>query len=140
MHLTDDPTLPTGRWLLVVNPTAGAGRALAACEGVVEALRTHGLEPEVYVSPDIDAAEEAAAACGPDDVVVSLGGDGLHGRIAAGTMRGGALFAPCPQAAATTTSGPSDFPSTRSRRPDTSAPRGSGASIWGTSTANPSSA
>jgi YegS/Rv2252/BmrU family lipid kinase len=79
------------RLQLVVNPTAGRGRAATLLPGVQRALADH----DVVVSPTrslahADELTEAAVADGR--VVVAMGGDGIVGRVA-GTVaeRGGVM-------------------------------------------------
>lgn len=84
------------RALLIVNPAAAGGRAPARVPAVRDTLLSLGWDVEVVSTRDGDHAEEAAAQAGPDVVVCSLSGDGNHGRVAAGAVRGGALFAPLP--------------------------------------------
>lgn len=82
--------------VLVVNPTAGAGRALAARQAVMDALRANGWVVRPTVSRDANDAVRIAAEAAPDDVVVSLGGDGMHALVARGVAAGGACLAPLP--------------------------------------------
>jgi YegS/Rv2252/BmrU family lipid kinase len=75
---------------LIVNPTAGAGRA-AKLLGAVEAeLRGRGLRFRVVRTTSMDHARECsreAAAAG--EIVAAMGGDGLTGAVA-GELRDGA--------------------------------------------------
>lgn len=79
--------------VLIVNPTAGGGRATRATTGVVGELRDQGWLVEVAHSTDIENAEQIASdAAGAGVVVISLGGDGLAGRMAgAVAAHGGTL-------------------------------------------------
>jgi YegS/Rv2252/BmrU family lipid kinase len=73
---------------LIVNPSAGGGRAGATLPVVTARLREHGLEYEVDTVPTLAQARELAArvACA-GDVAVAFGGDGLVGAVAGG-LRG----------------------------------------------------
>ncbi|MCH8613280.1 diacylglycerol/lipid kinase family protein [Arsenicicoccus dermatophilus] len=93
--MTEDPPAPR-RAVLVVNPVAGRGRALRLSAPVADVLRGHGWSVQVVVSRDEDHATATAAAAGADQVVVSLGGDGLHRLLALGCLDGGAALAPLP--------------------------------------------
>ncbi|GAA6526292.1 diacylglycerol kinase family protein [Intrasporangium sp. DVR] len=84
------------RTILVVSPVSGGGRALRASRHVHDILVAQGRSPELVVTDSGDHAESVAAEAGPSDLVVSLGGDGLHARVVAGAVRGGAVLAPLP--------------------------------------------
>ena len=76
---------------LIVNPTAGAGRA-AKLLGAVEAeLRGMGLRFRVERTTSMEHARElrAAARPPPGEIVAAMGGDGLTGAVA-GELRDGA--------------------------------------------------
>ncbi|MCW2545142.1 MAG: diacylglycerol kinase catalytic region [Frankiales bacterium] len=83
------------RLQLVVNPSAGGGRATKVLPSVSRALAEHDL----VVSPttSLEHADELVAAAVADDrVVVAMGGDGIVGRVA-GTVAGlGGLMAVVP--------------------------------------------
>jgi YegS/Rv2252/BmrU family lipid kinase len=69
--------------LLIVNPSAGGGRAGNALPDVQDALRRHGLEHRVETTRDLDHARElAGAAVAAGDTAVAFGGDGLVGAVA----------------------------------------------------------
>lgn len=70
---------------MVVNPTAGKGRAASAGEGVLAGLRRAGHDVVDLSGPDADAALAGARAAvdgsggpaGPVDALVVVGGDGM---------------------------------------------------------------
>ncbi|HEV2753335.1 MAG TPA: diacylglycerol kinase family protein [Solirubrobacteraceae bacterium] len=73
---------------LLVNPSAGGGRAAALLPRAEAALRGHGLEVRAFRAGDIDHARSLAdQAAQAQDAVVTLGGDGLVGCVA-GVLRG----------------------------------------------------
>jgi YegS/Rv2252/BmrU family lipid kinase len=68
---------------LVVNPSAGGGRALRALPAVEARLRALGLEVETTATRDLDHARALAVTAARDGrLVVTLGGDGLLGSVA----------------------------------------------------------
>jgi YegS/Rv2252/BmrU family lipid kinase len=68
---------------LIVNPSAGGGRAGRALPAVQEELERLGLVHRVELTRDLGhAAELARAACGEGAVAVAFGGDGLVGAVA----------------------------------------------------------
>jgi YegS/Rv2252/BmrU family lipid kinase len=68
---------------LIVNPSAGGGRAGKALEGVQAALRGHGLEHHVERTRSLEHARELArSAAANGETAVALGGDGLVGAVA----------------------------------------------------------
>ena len=75
---------------LIVNPTAGAGRA-AKLLGAVEAeLRGRGLRFRVVRTTSMEHARECArAAAAAGEIAAAMGGDGLTGAVA-GELRDGA--------------------------------------------------
>ncbi|HYF28382.1 MAG TPA: diacylglycerol kinase family protein [Baekduia sp.] len=79
---------PLRRIRLIVNPSAGGGRAAKALPGVEDALRGHGLQvrtdPTRSLEHAVDLAREAAAA---GEVAVTLSGDGLIGAVAGALRR-----------------------------------------------------
>ena len=81
---------------LVVNPTAGGGRAERLRTPVLDALRSTGWDVTEVVPGSAAEATALAAAAGPDDLFATLGGDGLLGAVASGAMESGALVAPLP--------------------------------------------
>jgi YegS/Rv2252/BmrU family lipid kinase len=77
------------RLALIVNPSAGGGRAGRALPAVEAALRERGLDHHVERTQSLEHARElthAAAAAG--DAAVAFGGDGLIGAVA-GALHGG---------------------------------------------------
>jgi YegS/Rv2252/BmrU family lipid kinase len=74
---------------LIVNPSAGAGRAARLLPGVEAALRSHGLAFRVDRTTSIEHARELArAARDAGAVAAAMGGDGLAGAVA-GELQGG---------------------------------------------------
>ncbi len=69
--------------LLVVNPAAGGGRAAKVAPKVEAALRADGCQLRTEFTRELaDADVLAASALDRGETVVSLGGDGLVGRLA----------------------------------------------------------
>jgi diacylglycerol kinase (ATP) len=68
---------------LIVNPTAGNGRAKAVLPQVTSALTAAGVAHRVTESASLAHARELAAeAAERDEVVVAVGGDGMAGALA----------------------------------------------------------
>jgi YegS/Rv2252/BmrU family lipid kinase len=75
------------RVALIVNPSAGGGRALRALPLVQERLRALGVEARTERTRGLEHARELArAAVAADEVPVTLSGDGLIGAVA-GALR-----------------------------------------------------
>jgi YegS/Rv2252/BmrU family lipid kinase len=75
---------------LIVNPHAGAGRALRLLPSVETALRGQGRRFRVERTTSMEHARELAReACAAGEIVAAMGGDGLTGAIA-GELRDGA--------------------------------------------------
>ncbi|MDX6197776.1 MAG: hypothetical protein QOJ79_927 [Actinomycetota bacterium] len=71
------------RLQLIVNPTAGRGRARKLLPGVEAALRAGGHDLVVTPTRSLEHADELTAAALADDrVAVAMGGDGIVGRVA----------------------------------------------------------
>jgi YegS/Rv2252/BmrU family lipid kinase len=82
-----DPVGLTRAVALVVNPSAGGGRAARALPLVQERLRALGLDVETAATRDLAHARELAAEAARNGrVVAALGGDGLLGCVA-GALR-----------------------------------------------------
>lgn len=81
---------------LVVNPAARKGATLRMIDPVTDILRAHGWRVDVVVTRSADHASQVAADANVDDLLVTLGGDGLYGRVAAGAVVSGCLMAPLP--------------------------------------------
>ncbi len=78
------------RLCLIVNPSAGGGRAAKALPAVEAALRARGPAPRVELTTSLDHAGALARdAAERGEVAVAFGGDGLAGRVAH-ELRGGA--------------------------------------------------
>jgi YegS/Rv2252/BmrU family lipid kinase len=76
---------------VIVNPSAGGGRAARELPAVQGALKTLGLEHHVERTQSIDHARElATAAAAAGEVAVAFGGDGLIGAVAGALARAGA--------------------------------------------------
>lgn len=82
--------------VLVANPTAGGGRAAALQPAVLDALRAGGWAVRSVTSRDGADAARIAAEADPDELVVSLGGDGMHALVASGVATSGACLAALP--------------------------------------------
>ena len=68
---------------LIVNPSAGAGRAARALPAVEAALRSHGVSFRVDRTTSIDHARALAReASGAGEIAAAMGGDGLTGAVA----------------------------------------------------------
>ncbi|HST54850.1 MAG TPA: diacylglycerol kinase family protein [Solirubrobacteraceae bacterium] len=68
---------------LIVNPTAGGGRALRAAPAVEHALRAHGLQLRRVDTRDLEhAREQALGAAHAGETVIALSGDGMVGALA----------------------------------------------------------
>lgn len=98
LALTPPPAeVDRGRLRVIVNPSAGRGRAGQLLPGVEAALRGWAAEVEVSATRDIEHADTLAAEAAADgQVAVALGGDGLVGRVAGATARAGGLLAVLP--------------------------------------------
>jgi YegS/Rv2252/BmrU family lipid kinase len=73
---------------LIVNPSAGGGRAARLLPGVEGALRSHGIAFRVDRTESIEHARELArAARDAGELAAAMGGDGLAGAVA-GELRG----------------------------------------------------
>ena len=71
------------RVALLVNPTAGGGRAAQALPLVEAELRRLGVEARTEATRSIEHARDLALAAAQDDrIVVTLSGDGLVGAVA----------------------------------------------------------
>src|SRR3954453_24131001 len=64
---------------LLVNPTAGKGRAARGGADVVERLRDRGIDVAILVGSDVEHAKSLTRTAIDDgvDAVVALGGDGM---------------------------------------------------------------
>ena len=76
-------TSPSRSAALIVNPSAGGGRAGRVLELVQQALSEHGLGYHVERTQSLGHARELAlAAAGAGEIAAALGGDGLIGAVA----------------------------------------------------------
>jgi diacylglycerol kinase (ATP) len=78
---------------LIVNPTAGGGRATQVLPPATAALDRAGADYEVRESASLAHAEQLAeAAAAQGRVIVAVGGDGMAGALAAAASRLGSPF------------------------------------------------
>jgi len=78
---------------LIVNPTAGNGRARLYLPRAVSALASAGAEHRVAESQSLGHARDLAAeAAGRGDAVVAVGGDGMAGALAGVAAAAGASY------------------------------------------------
>jgi YegS/Rv2252/BmrU family lipid kinase len=76
------------RVVVITNPSAGGGRALAALPAIERELRERGVTARVVRTADIaDARALAREAAATGEVAAALGGDGIVGAVADG-LRG----------------------------------------------------
>ena len=76
------------RFLLLVNPAAGAGRASALVPRIETAMADSGLEYRTVMTTGIEhGCEQAAAAAAAGEIPVVVSGDGLIGQVG-GTLAG----------------------------------------------------
>jgi YegS/Rv2252/BmrU family lipid kinase len=68
---------------LIVNPSAGGGKAGRVLADVIGALKAHGLQVRSELTRDLEHARELAlVAAGAGETVVCLSGDGMVGAVA----------------------------------------------------------
>jgi diacylglycerol kinase family enzyme len=73
------------RVCLIVNPTAGGGRAGRTTSTVAGALRAHGMDLRTVIAAQRQQVSELSSeAAGAGETVVTLGGDGMIGAAADG--------------------------------------------------------
>ncbi len=83
--------------LLIVNPSAGGGRARRALPAVQEALTARGLEHRTAQTRSLDhAGELAREATAAGEAAVAFGGDGLVGAVAGALSECGGLLGVLP--------------------------------------------
>lgn len=80
--------------LLLVNPSAGRGRAQRLQPHAAEALRREGFAVSTVVTAGLGEATERARRAVPGSVIAALGGDGFLGAVAAGSLQSGAILLP----------------------------------------------
>jgi YegS/Rv2252/BmrU family lipid kinase len=79
------------RHLVLVNPSAGGGRARDLLPGLESALRERGLAYRLVMTTSLDhGVEEARAAAAEGEVPVVMSGDGLIGQIGGAVAGSGA--------------------------------------------------
>src|SRR3954449_6797376 len=82
---------------LIVNPHAGAGRALKLLPGVEAELRAQGRVFRVERTTSMEhAGELAREACERGEIVAAMGGDGITGAVAGELRDGKGLLAVLP--------------------------------------------
>ncbi len=92
-----DAVVEPGRLTVVVNPSAGRGRAMRLLDGVSTALAGWAADVRVTPTRDLDHARALAAeATAGGRVVVALGGDGLAGAVAGAVADAGGVLAVLP--------------------------------------------
>jgi len=85
------------RLQLVVNPSAGGGRAAKLLPGVEAALRGAGHDLVVTPTRSLEHADELTGAAVADGrVAVAMGGDGIVGRVAGVVARTGGVMGVLP--------------------------------------------
>jgi YegS/Rv2252/BmrU family lipid kinase len=85
------------RLQLIVNPSAGRGRARRLMPDVEAALRAAGHDLVVAPTRSLEHADELAAAAVADDrVAVAMGGDGVIGRVAGAVAAAGGVLGVIP--------------------------------------------
>jgi YegS/Rv2252/BmrU family lipid kinase len=68
--------------LLLVNPSAGAGRAMKRLPAIEAAMRSHGLRYRVVMTGSVaHGCEQALKGAAAGEVVVVVSGDGLIGKV-----------------------------------------------------------
>lgn len=85
------------RLQLIVNPSAGRGRARKLLPDVEAALRGAGHDLVVTPTRSLEHADELVGAAMADDrVAVAMGGDGIVGRVAGGVADAGGVMGVLP--------------------------------------------
>jgi YegS/Rv2252/BmrU family lipid kinase len=91
------PVAPDRRAVVLCNPSAGGGRGRRRLPDVEHRLRELGLPHRTVATRDLGhALDVAARACETGDVVATMGGDGLTGRVADVVSRHGGTLAVLP--------------------------------------------
>lgn len=84
------------RAVLVANPASHGGRCADEIPIVTDYLRAMDIDFTVRVTSCLQDGYDFAAAAGPDEAVLSLGGDGIHAYVAGGAAAAGAVMCPLP--------------------------------------------
>ena len=88
---------PPTRLALIVNPSAGGGRAGESLPDVQDALRRLGLEHRVETTRSLEHARELAVeATEREEAAVAFGGDGLVGAVAGALAHSGGVLGVLP--------------------------------------------
>ena len=89
MAATAATTGEPGRYLLLVNPSAGGGRALKRLPRIESEMDRHGLSHRIVRTTGIEhGCEEALAGAATGEIPVVISGDGLIGKVG-GVLAGG---------------------------------------------------
>lgn len=89
--------LPPRPAALIVNPSAGGGRAVRVLPAVQRALAGLGVVSHTELTRDLDhAAELARGAARAGELAIALGGDGLAGAVARGLCGGDGVLGVLP--------------------------------------------
>lgn len=81
---------------LIANPASQSGRNAATIPVALAHLKALDLNVTLRETTCIEDGYRFAAEAGPDQLVCSLGGDGLHAVVAGGCAKSGALMYPLP--------------------------------------------
>lgn len=82
---------------VIINPSAGRGRAASVLPRVIGELQSHGIEYHVTETVSLSHAKELALeAAKHDHIAAALGGDGLVGAVASATADAGGVLAVIP--------------------------------------------
>ncbi len=85
------------RHLLLVNPSAGGGRAGELLPAVERAFEARGIEHRQVLTRDIEhGCAEAVAAAAAGEIVVVISGDGLIGQVGGALARGDGVLGVIP--------------------------------------------
>ena len=98
-QLTNESVDVRYMFVIIVNPTAGGGRAVSVCKGVCELLRSRSISYRIENTSTAGHATTIAraAAASSCSAIVAVGGDGTLCEIAAGLSAKAVplYFAPC---------------------------------------------
>ncbi len=78
-----------GGYLLLINPSAGSGRALKRLPAIESEMRNHGLDYRIVRTTSVEhGCSEALAGAAAGEIPVVVSGDGLVGKVG-GVLAGG---------------------------------------------------